>query len=158
MYDKLSAINYATFWWNKRNPNFYNFDSIGGDCTNFISQCLLAGKIIMNTTKSNGWYFYSLTNRTPSWTGVEEFFNFSVNNKTDFGPKTKIVTISEVEVGDIVQLLQKGTRFNHNLIITKIDGVNNLTKIKVTCHTNDALNKPLADYYFKKIRFLKILN
>ena len=158
MYNKQKTIEYATFWWNKRNPNFYNFDTLGGDCTNFISQCLLAGGIEMNTSKNSGWHYYSLTNRTPSWTGVEEFFNFSVNNKTSFGPKIKVVTISEVEVGDIVQLMQNKTRFNHNLLITKIDGINNLTNIKVTCHTNDALNKSLADYFFKKIRFLKILN
>ena len=40
MYNRQAAVQYANLWWNRRNPAFPNFDV---DCTNYISQCLLAG-------------------------------------------------------------------------------------------------------------------
>ena len=158
MYNRQKAIEYAYQWWNKRNPLFFNFDGYGGDCTNFISQCLFYGGIEMNTFLPPFWFYKSSYNRSYSWTGVVEFYNFATTNTTDVGPRAKVVTINDVRIGDIVQLLQSGERFHHNLLITKIEGKNSLENIYVTCHTNDAKDKKLSDYYFKQIRFLKILN
>ena len=39
---------YANKWAFSRNPKYYNFDNIGGDCTSFVSQCILAGSNVMN--------------------------------------------------------------------------------------------------------------
>ena len=39
-YDRLHALKYAQKWALERNPLFYDFADIGGDCTNFVSQCL----------------------------------------------------------------------------------------------------------------------
>ena len=36
-YNRNAAIEYAKKWAYKRNPNYYNFDLNGGDCTNFVS-------------------------------------------------------------------------------------------------------------------------
>ena len=47
-YDRTKAITYAQNWALKSNPAFYHFGGKGGDCTNFISQCLLAGGGVMN--------------------------------------------------------------------------------------------------------------
>ena len=106
----------------------------------------------------NGWYYRSPSSRSPSFTGVNEFFNYAINNKKDVGVIAKLVTIDKVEVGDVVQMLQKGNSFHHSLLITKITGKPNINNIYITCHTNDAKDKPLGNYYFEKIRFLKILN
>lgn len=158
MYLRQKAIDYAYEFWNKRNPKFYNFDSLGGDCTNFISQCLYYGSIPMDYSP-NGWYYVSLTKRSPSFSGVNEFFNYAITNTKSVGIKAKVVTIDKLEVGDVVQMLQKGDVFHHTLIITKITGkVPELNNIYVTCHTNDAKDKQLSNYYFKKIRFLKIIS
>lgn len=43
MYDRNKAVAYAHKYAYSRNPNYYNFDNIGGDCTNFVSQVLAAG-------------------------------------------------------------------------------------------------------------------
>ena len=40
MYDRQKAVDYALTWALDRNPKFYDFSSLGGDCTNFISQCI----------------------------------------------------------------------------------------------------------------------
>ena len=158
MYDRKKAVEYAYKWWNKRNPSFFNYDYYGGDCTNFISQCLLAGGINMDSSSKMGWYYNNSYDRSYSWTGVNEFFKFSVNNSGMFGPKVKKVTVKEVEVGDIVQLVQYGEVFHHNLLITKIVGENVYENILLTCHTFDVKDKKLSDYVIKDIRFLKVLN
>ena len=54
-YNREKAVEYAIKWAYKRNPKYYNFDSVGGDCTSFISQCIYAGSGIMNYKKHIGW-------------------------------------------------------------------------------------------------------
>ncbi|MEG0115374.1 MAG: amidase domain-containing protein, partial [Hydrogenoanaerobacterium sp.] len=49
-YDREKAIQYAHTWAYFRNPAYYNFEEIGGDCTNYASQCLYAGAGVMNYT------------------------------------------------------------------------------------------------------------
>lgn len=36
-YDRNLVISYAKRWALSRNPKYYNFDAVGGDCTSFIS-------------------------------------------------------------------------------------------------------------------------
>ena len=50
-YDRQSAVDYAKLWAKARNSRYMNFDGMGGDCTNFASQCLFAGTGIMNYKK-----------------------------------------------------------------------------------------------------------
>ena len=75
-YNRKKAVEYAIKWAYKRNPKYYNFDSVGGDCTSFISQCIYAGSGIMNYKKHIGWYYNSSSDRTASWSGVEFLYNF----------------------------------------------------------------------------------
>ena len=49
-YNRRAAGASAHKWAYGRNPAFYDFSEIGGDCTNFASQCLYAGTGIMNFT------------------------------------------------------------------------------------------------------------
>lgn len=84
-YDRNLAIGYALKWALDRNPKYYNYDRLGGDCTNFISQCLFAGMSQMNYS-SNPWYYIDANRKSPSWTGVEFLYDFLINNK---GVRTK---------------------------------------------------------------------
>ena len=59
-YNRQAAVAYAHRWAFGRNPAYSNFDGMGGDCTNFASQCLYAGTGIMNFTPTYGWYYLSL--------------------------------------------------------------------------------------------------
>ena len=56
MYNRQKVYEYAKKWAYRRNPKYYNYDSVGGDCTNFASQCIFAGCGQMNYSKINGWY------------------------------------------------------------------------------------------------------
>lgn len=96
-YDRIKTIQYAKNWAYKRNPKYYNYDALGGDCTNFASQCVFAGSGIMNYDKNNGWYYINANNKSPSWTGVEFFYNFLITNKS-VGPYGVEVEKEKLEI------------------------------------------------------------
>ena len=77
-YNRQKAIEYADNWAFSRNPRYFDFENFGGDCTNFISQCLFAGTGIMNYTRTFGWYYNSSYDRSPSWTGVDRITSYNV--------------------------------------------------------------------------------
>ena len=97
------AVLYAEKYALVRNPLFYTFEGIGGNCTNFVSQCILAGSCTMNYTPIYGWYYLSLNRRSASWSGVEFFYNFMTTNE-GVGPFGSLVDISNAQVGDAIQL------------------------------------------------------
>ncbi|MCI9562189.1 MAG: amidase, partial [Clostridia bacterium] len=117
-YDRAAAYAYAKKWAYKRNPAFYDFSEIGGDCTNFASQCIYAGAGIMNYTPTYGWFYKSANDRTPSWTGVEYLYNFLVNNE-GAGPFAEVVPLTELKVGDIVQLGRSTGDFYHSPVVVE---------------------------------------
>ena len=43
LYDPSKAVAYAKKWAYYRNPDYYDYSNLGGDCANFVSQCLIAG-------------------------------------------------------------------------------------------------------------------
>ena len=157
-YSRDKAVNYALKWWNKHNPLYYNFENLGGDCTNFVSQCIFAGCGIMNFTKTFGWYYISPSNRSPSWTSVDFLQKFLLSNTT-LGPVGRLCSLSEVEVGDIVQIRQ-GLYFNHTGIITKMSQAfpYTLDSVFITAHTYNVLNKSISLYKPKEVRLIKIVN
>ena len=79
-YVRENAVAYAKKYAFSQNSLFGNFAGIGGNCTNFVSQSIYAGSCEMNYTPTFGWYFISLDDRSPSWTGVEFFYNFIIQS------------------------------------------------------------------------------
>lgn len=154
-YNREKSKEYAKKWAYSRNPKYYNFDSIGGDCTSFVSQCIYAGSGIMNYTKNTGWYYNSVNDRAAAWSGVEFLYKFLVNNK-GIGPRGKEVTVDKIQVGDIVNLSFDGIEFSHTLIIVNIGEVLTLDNIYVASHTYDSYNRKISSYNFKYIRYIHI--
>mgnify|MGYP002522254950 CR=1 FL=1 len=64
-YDAARAVEYARRWALSRNPLFVDFTGRGGNCTNFVSQCVLAGSCVMNRTPDYGGYYESDADRLP---------------------------------------------------------------------------------------------
>ena len=149
-YDRLKALSYAKAWAFSRNPVYYNFDSVGGDCTSFVSQCIYAGCNVMNYDKIHGWYYINGYDKSPSWSGVEFLYNFLTRN-IGIGPRGKAVSQDMIEIGDIIQLSFSGIKFEHSLIISKIDDINDLSKIFTSSHTFDSLIKWLVNIPLVKL-------
>ena len=153
-YNRFKSVEYARRWALGSNPKFYHFGGIGGDCTNFISQCLLAGGGQMNFAYPYGWYYKNSYDRSPSWTSVGEFGKFLLRTGGGTGPVGEIVKLEDLEIGDIIQLRQNYTHYNHSLIVSsKVGG-----EIYVCAHSNDALDRPLSSYQYYALMPIKILN
>lgn len=150
-YNRENAVKYALKWALGRNPTYYNYDYLGGDCTNFISQCLYAGIPQMNY-RGFGWYYINGNNKSPSWTGVKYLYEFLINNKFE-GPRGKEIAKEELEVGDIIQLSFSQNIYGHTLIVTNIEN----GEIRICAHTIDSKNRPLNTYSYEKARFIKII-
>lgn len=149
-YDRNAAVAYANKWALGRNPAYYDFQKLGGDCTNFASQCIYAGADVMNYTPATGWYYNSADSRAAAWTGVEFLYGFLVRNRS-VGPYAHVVPSEEVQPGDIVQLGDGNGYFYHSPVITAVT-----PQILVAAHTFDARDRPLANYDFAQARFLHI--
>ena len=151
-YRRENAVNYARRYAFAQNPLFGDFRGIGGNCTNFVSQCIFAGSCEMNYTPTFGWYYISLDQRSPSWTGVEFFYNFITEN-SGVGPYGREANADEVEIGDVVQLANDQDGFYHTLLIVGFEGENTL----VAAQTVNAYRRPLSSYNYDYLRYIKIL-
>lgn len=151
-YDRRAAFDYAKKWAFRRNPRFYNFDGLGGDCTNFASQCIYAGTGVMNYTPTFGWYYTDLNNRAPAWTGVEYLYNFMTHNNGE-GPFAEEAPLERLEVGDIVQLGTATGDFYHSPVVVAV----RRGRIFVAAHSFDAFMRPLSSYSFARARGIHIL-
>lgn len=155
MYNRQKVYEYAEKWSHNRNPRYYNYESIGGDCTNFGSQCIFAGCNQMNYAKNIGWYYINGNSKSPSWTVVEFLFKFLISNK-GAGPKGKAVNIDKLNVGDIIQLSFDGVKFSHTLVVIK-NGIG-IYNTYIAAHTDDVFGKGIYEYNFKKYRCVHILD
>lgn len=124
---------------NSNYASYVDFYLLGGfDCTNFASHCLLAGGAIPvdtggNGISSTGWYFRNSNNRSSSWSGVDYFYNFLINNSGN-GPKGEHRAFTyncpqnylTCKIGDFIQInYENDTVYNHTTIVTSIANVSN---------------------------------
>ena len=145
-------VAYARRWAYARNPAFHDFDPLGGDCTNFISQRLFAGGAVMNPARDVGWYFHSLNDRAAAWTGVEFFYRFITTNG-GVGPFGTEVPLHDAQVGDVIQL-GSDAGFHHSLLtVDVVDG-----EPYVAAHTSDCFDRPLSTYAFRFARALRVVS
>jgi hypothetical protein len=122
-YNRNSAKSYIDRWWNGRNSAWGNFDSLGGDCTNWISQIISAGGVPEDKTGSYQWYWDNMGaprtsppyTRSASWAGVNELWSYIQGNSSNngpLGPQGQLWTNSaghtQMLTGDIIQLRNNG--------------------------------------------------
>lgn len=155
-YDRQAAVQYAHRWAYGRNPAYYDYEDLGGDCTNFASQCVFAGSRIMNFTPTFGWYYIDANQKAPAWTGVEYFWNFFTRNGFSVGPVGEPSSLEAMRPGDIVQLSFKNGSFQHSPVVVSVGAKPALDNVLVAAHSYDADNRPLSTYEFRDIRFLHI--
>lgn len=150
-YDRAAAVAYARKWAFARNPRYFNFDSVGGDCTSFISQCVYAGCGVMNYIKDTGWYYNSPTDRAAGWSGVPYLHKFLTANRAA-GPFASEAPRAMMEPGDVIQLGRNNGVWYHSLLVVENTG----SEIFVATHTFDAFGRELSSYVRDQTRFLHI--
>ena len=156
-YDRAAAVEYAHIWAFRRNPSFYDYEEIGGDCTNFASQCLYAGGGIMNFAPVYGWYYIDGNRKSPSWTGVEFLHRFLTRSQPSVGPAAVTTAIQQIQPGDLVQLSFDGVRFSHTPVVVRSPKEpSDPGQILVAAHSEDSDNRPLSTYPYKSIRYLHV--
>ena len=147
-YRRDRAVEYAKRWALDRNPLFIDFTGIGGNCTNFVSQSVLAGSCTMNYTQNFGWYYISEDDRAPAWSSVEYFYDFMTgapsfaSQNGGVGPFAREVMRGEAELGDVIQYANRMGDWYHTVIITGFDG----DEILVSAQSDDAIDRPLSSY------------
>lgn len=172
------GVRYAEECYNKRTACYPNCSDIGGDCANFVSQCLLAaGKHI-----NSDWYMDKKNNvyQTPAagttqldaswdytyaWINADEFRKYwkenAVRTYACSGKKALEdmfgVYAQDYVAGDVIQygdsFLGLETSTEHTMYITGyktqiVDGTL-YPSYTVTYHSSDTLNKPLTELYQK---------
>ena len=127
-YDAAAAVNYAFAWWDKTNNSdypyyaeYYEMDTsrndyndldegrtgqsdpkrAWSDCTNFVSQCLVAGGVpqvksglFLPHQKTNNWY-YNDSKPSHTWGGASNFYNHW-NNRVGVADSTSLLGLGDV--------------------------------------------------------------
>ena len=156
-YDRDAAVAYAHRWAYGRNPNYYDYENIGGDCTNFASQCIYAGCGVMNYTPTFGWYYFDANRKAPAWTGVTYLYHFLTRTERSVGPIAEEQEINALKPGDIVQLSFDGVSFQHSPVVVAVGKRGDPEEILLAAHSEDADNRPLSTYSYVTARYLHIL-
>lgn len=118
-YDRHAAVQYAEYWWNSYNPQFQKFTV---DCTNFISQCLLAGGAPMQgaPNREKGWW-YADDDWSFSWS-VAHSLRWYLSGATSGLTGKEVANASDLNLGDVICYdFQGDGRWDHNTIVVAKD-------------------------------------
>jgi len=165
-YDRERGRRYADLYYTEsgRNTCFYNFDGKGGDCTNWVSQCVWAGyggwtdgdsvatmkanikarKRMQPSTNATNWYGHE-NGAGYNWSNVSGFWNLVTSNPTT-GPNgtgcydnelwsTSGMKSTEVVTGQVLQVKDgESGSYAHSAFVT--GGTNDsFENIKITQHS-----------------------
>jgi hypothetical protein len=153
--NRSKAVSYAHKWAYDINSNYGEFYSLGGDCTNFVSQVVRAGGAPMD--RSGDWiWFYDAMNPAPgkrnakrssSWSGVNELYDYLIGNDST-GPSGQRTSNDALVPADLVQLRKSGaSRYFHSAIVVSAEWKWSWSRFRwvwevlVACHDQD------RDYY-----------
>ena len=169
-YDRQAAVDYAQQWVSQRNDNgvYLIYDDFGGNCQNFVSQCIHAGGIDMDYTgySEQQWKFYSgalneratPSGRSYSWIGVDEFYTYACENTGTGMICMPDVGFELAEKGDVVHV-GAYYKWRHALLVTDVikDESGNVLDLTVASNTADRWNYPLSAYIYTAPRLIHIV-
>lgn len=161
-----NAANYAVQWGKKPGNSAYasyGSGTLGGDCTNFVSQVLKGGGMYFHGTRGSNiftqdWYYYGpnvppATNpRTSTWTGAHEFRKHWGTVSGTGGKKAyEMVTYTNFEAvdyfdsiynqlwkGDIIQFSDGNGLTGHSIAIWNYGTPSGVNTMNYAQHSTDA--------------------
>lgn len=166
-YNRENTFNWAQKYWKNYSTEFINFGKNewdGGDCTNFVSQCIRAGGAENDTKGSHQWYYIrkGASAKTDSyswtWSTARGLNSVLLGNytKKEFGPKgmQKVIfgdsaysnDIGEfINYGDIIQYeFTAGSGIKHSAVVVGMVHNSTLNRYEpvIATHTFDSWNLP----------------
>nr|WP_246582931.1 amidase domain-containing protein [Clostridium simiarum] len=165
-YSRLAATKYAITYALKPNPKYRYFplvDDKGGDCANFLSQCLFAGGAPMDFNTARPWWYKSYNGNimkdtwSISWAVAHSLYYYLKVSESINSPGVKGLEVynkKDLELGDLIFFENnKGTIF-HSAIITSFLGREPL----ISQHSFEALNIPYRSSWTpSKFHFIKVI-
>ncbi len=171
-YNYKKAVAYSYKWAGKneivRNSEYSDFSQFGGNCQNYVSQCLHESGIPMDYTGNadQQWKWYSdyvneygtAWGRSTSWSGTEYFYNYCKNNTGSGLVAVSTAVIYAAKPGDIMQYVVDDWA-SHSVIVSDIiyDDDGNIIEILINSNTTDHVDYPLTAYGYTDIRLIHIV-
>lgn len=148
-FSRYNAVYYAHTYAADPNVCFPYFD--GSDCTNFVSQCWNYAGV-----PSNDYWHCTFLGHTNSWTVVNDFKTYMVNNGWCYVSTNNL----NVQLGDVIQFYNSNeAAWTHSAITTKIDSSHNLY---YTGHSDYRYDYALSNVYpsstYTQVRYLCVYN
>ncbi|MCF6094598.1 amidase domain-containing protein [Microaerobacter geothermalis] len=140
IYNRLKAQRYAEIWWNQYNPQYEKFEA---DCTNFVSQCLLAGGVPMTYTgnQGKGWWYRNngnLHHWSYSWV-VAHSLRWYLSTSRNGLRAVEVSSPHKLSIGDVISYDYDGDgHWQHNTIVVLKDS-NDMPL--VNAHTNNSRHR-----------------
>ena len=129
-------MQYAFAHWKASTYNaaYADFNSVGGDCQNFVSQSLLAGGL----ATSDDWFYGSASSHSESW-GYAPAFNELLDDTPSLG-FTRLASTqrSQLAVGDLAYFDWNGNGVpDHVMIVSRVSTVAGRVTISLVGHNLD---------------------
>lgn len=144
-YNYTAMVNYARAWAFGVNTAYPTY-APDRDCTNFTSQCLHQGgwQLVTGYYKNNNVWWYNSLNKSYTWGGSENWYEFAINNSY----RTHLLdSIYQLLNGDILQY-DYGNEgiIDHNQICTgNLSGTPLMTQHSGTNYRDKPLNEIMWD-------------
>lgn len=166
-YSHEDAVNYALRYGLVPNPAYRYFTvhgDGGGDCSNFISQCLNAGGAPMDFSPGKAWWYKSKGTSnifddkwSVSWAVAHSlYWTLRIKGEKNLpGIKgIEVRDVSELQEGDIIQYENSRHIIYHSGIITAFTAAH---VPLITQHTYNAINTTHIKPKASKMHFMKIV-
>jgi hypothetical protein len=166
IFNRLRARQYAMDWALKRNARFRDYSGDrggGGDCTNFVSQAMLAGgwEVAWGNGRDNRAWWTTGEVSSSAWAGVQAF-----HAHVRVAGRASPCGRNELAWGDLMFVVNPGSdRPLHVMVVTDVvyrPKVHHRAENEVSLcgHSNDRLNLPVErvihEYGESNIEFWKV--
>jgi len=157
-YDRQAAYGYAYRWWDSRNPHYNDYSNSGGDCANFVSQCLIAGGLsLWQGYDGNGGGVYSDSNGTiPFCDYLHQHLVKYQDVKFAYVTSQNFSVPDWLDIGDVIIFGNaSGDHWQHATIVVYRNG----DEVGVAGHTTDCWNRSISTFFpseFDRINYYHI--
>ena len=154
-YDGEAAASYGASFVGQRNADWWDYSRQGGNCQNFVSQCLYAGGIPMDVRGGAVWKWYGEAVNdleedrgcSASWINVDSFYQYVQENEGYGLAAGTDGSYWEGDVGDVI-LMGPAHDLNHSVLISKVvqNAQGRTVDYLIHSNTSDVKDFPVSAY------------